>query len=53
MDEHSLVMKIAEIRSYIASDWPNVEELKTLYASIKEIEKTLQRIREEARGETK
>ena len=38
MDEHDLSSRIAEIRSYIASDWPDVEERKRLYEEIKELE---------------
>jgi len=49
MDEHSLVMKIAEMRSYIASDWPDIEERKTLYAAIREMEAQLECAREKAK----
>lgn len=41
MDRHRLILKIAEMRSYIASDWPSVEERKRLYRAVEEIEKML------------
>lgn len=52
MDEHSLVAKIADMRSYISSDWPDVEERKTLYEAIREMECQLARIRERAKFNT-
>lgn len=39
MEEYELICKIAEIKSYIASDWPSVEERKRLYEVLKELEK--------------
>ena len=38
MDEYELACRIAEIRSYIASDWPGVEERKRLYEDLKRFE---------------
>lgn len=49
MEEYRLVAKIAEMRSYIASDWPNVEELKRLYAAIKAMEAQIAEARERAK----
>lgn len=47
MDRYRLVCKIHEIRSYIASDWPGVEERKTLYETLRRLEGMLK----EAEGE--
>lgn len=41
MDECSIILKIAEIRSYIASDWPDVEERKSLYQTIERLNNLL------------
>lgn len=41
MDKHRIILKIAEMKSYIASDWPDTEERKALYRAIKEMEKML------------
>lgn len=41
MDECSIILKIAEIRSYIASDWPTVEERKSLYQTIERLNNLL------------
>lgn len=49
MEEYRLMAKIAEMRSYIASDWPNVEELKRLYAAIKVMEAQIAEAREKAK----
>ena len=38
MDEYELTCRIAEIRSYIASDWPGVEHRKRLYEELKRFE---------------
>ena len=46
MDEYRLVCKIAEIRSYIASDWPEIEERRRLYDTLAELEGDLKRLRE-------
>ena len=42
MDECSIIHKIAEIRSYIASDWPDIEERKSLYQAIERLNKLLE-----------
>lgn len=44
MEEYELVCKIAEIKSYIASDWPGVEERKRLYEALRELEKQASRL---------
>lgn len=41
MDRHRLILKIAEMRSYIASDWPSVEERKRLYRVVEQMENML------------
>ena len=38
MERHAIILKIAEMRSYIASDWPGIEERKNLYKAIKDLE---------------
>jgi hypothetical protein len=48
LDENELLIKIAEIRSYIASDWPGVEERKRLYESIRVLENTIREKRDVA-----
>jgi hypothetical protein len=48
MEEWRIVCKIAEMRSYIASDWPCIEERKSLYKAVSELELELKRIREDA-----
>lgn len=48
MDEYRLVCKIAEIRSYIASDWPEIEERRRLYDTLAELERQLKEIRDGA-----
>jgi len=35
--------KIQEIKSYIASDWPTIEERKKLYKQIKELEEEIKK----------
>jgi hypothetical protein len=50
LDENDLIIKIAEIRSYIASDWPTVEERKRLYEAIRVLEN---KIREKRDGTEK
>jgi len=44
--------KIAELTSYIASDWPGIKERKMLYAERAELEALLEKIKhdEEARN---
>jgi hypothetical protein len=41
LDLFKIKNKICEIRSYIASDWPGVEERKRLYKQLEELEKEL------------
>jgi hypothetical protein len=48
LDEWQIICKIAEMRSYIASDWPGIEERKTLYRAVAELEMKLKRIKDEA-----
>jgi len=48
MEEWRIVCKIAEMRSYIASDWPGVQERKNLYKAVAELEVELKRIRDDA-----
>ena len=47
MDEWHIVNKIAELKGYIASDWPTLQERKRLYLSLKELEATLEQKRKE------
>ena len=44
--------KIAELTSYIASDWPSIEQRKMLYAERADLEALLEKIKhdEEARN---
>jgi hypothetical protein len=42
--EYDLICKIHEIRSYIASDWPGIEERMRLYEALKELEKQVSRL---------
>lgn len=53
MEEYELVCKIAEIKSYIASDWPGVEERKRLYEAVAELERMLKEARNEAEDKQK
>jgi hypothetical protein len=46
LDENELLIKIAEIRSYIASDWPSVEERKRLYSVLKQLAESLKEARD-------
>lgn len=48
MTEYDIVSKIHEIRSYIASDWPRVEDRKRLYEALKTLEASLKEIRNAA-----
>lgn len=41
MDRYQIILKIAEMRSYIASDWPSVEQRKSLYEAIRRLEESL------------
>lgn len=41
-----LTNKIHGIRSYIASDWPNIEERKRLYIELEKLEKLLKEMKE-------
>lgn len=43
MDRYQLVCKIHELRSYIASDWPGIEERKNLYEALYQLEALLKR----------
>ena len=45
MEEYRLVCKMAEIRSYIASDWPDIAERKRLYEALAELERKLREVR--------
>ena len=38
MTPYQLQSKIYEIRTYIASDWPTIEERKKLYEDLKKLE---------------
>lgn len=42
MDEYEILSKIAEMRSYIASDWPSVKEMKDMYIAIARLEALLE-----------
>lgn len=46
MDEFQLRNKIHEVRSYIASDWPGVEERKHLYQKLSHLENMLKELME-------
>jgi hypothetical protein len=48
MDEYSIRNKIHELRSYIASDWPGIEERKRLYESLYALEEILKKVVHEA-----
>lgn len=48
MDEFHLRNKIHEIRSYIASDWPGVEDRKILYETLRQLEGLLKEGKYEA-----
>jgi hypothetical protein len=41
MDAWRIKEKISEIRSYIASDWPSLEQTKNLYKEIYKLESIL------------
>lgn len=41
MTPFKLKSKIDEIKSYIASDWPSIEQRKELYKELKKLEETL------------
>jgi hypothetical protein len=45
LNEHWIVNKIAEMRSYIASDWPGIEERRALYKAVAELEARLQEMK--------
>lgn len=42
--------KIYEIRSYIASDWPGIEERKVLYKRLGELEEDLKKLEEQEKN---
>lgn len=46
MDEFQLRNRIQEIRSYIASNWPGVEERKHLYQRLANLERMLREMQE-------
>jgi hypothetical protein len=52
LDEYELACRIAEIRSLIASDWPDVEERKRLYEELKSLEKALRELDTECKSST-
>lgn len=53
MDRYRLVCKIHEIRSYIASDWPCIEERKRLYETLQNLESLLKEVKDEAEDKQK
>jgi hypothetical protein len=44
---YELKNKIEEIRSYIASDWPDINERKKLYQELKKLEEELKEFNEQ------
>jgi len=48
LEEYDLVCRIHEMRSYIASDWPSVDERKRLYEALKEFERLLKETKDDA-----
>ena len=48
MEAWQIISKIAEMRSYIASDWPSKEERARLYRAIAEMEILLAGKKDEA-----
>lgn len=50
MTEWQLINKIAEIKSYIASDWPGIEERKHLYQRLYRLEEQLKELNEQAKN---
>lgn len=44
--------KIHEIRSYIASDWPGIDERKKLYKELEELEKKYKNYQSEENKKT-
>lgn len=47
MTYFELKVKIQEIRSYIASDWPDIEERKRLYKELSDLENEMKKIENE------
>lgn len=50
MTSYQLKNKIHEIRSYIASDWPGIDERKELYKQLEKLEKQLKEAADEEEG---
>lgn len=46
LTEFKLKNKIAELTSYIASDWPGIEERRRLYAERAELEVLLEELKD-------
>jgi len=53
VDKIRIKEKISDIRSYIASDWPSVEQRKGLYEEICKLEAILSEKEVDADGEKK
>ena len=53
MDEWRIKEKISDIRSYIASDWPSVEQRKELYEEVYRLEAILKEKDEKDYAENK
>lgn len=53
MDQYRLVCKIHEIRSYIASDWPDLEDMRRLYDTLHNLEVLLKEMKNEAQDKPK
>lgn len=51
LSEFELIEKINELRSYIASDWPGIEERKHMYQRLAGMEIMLRDIRENKKVE--
>lgn len=52
MTSYELNNKIHEIRSYIASDWPDIEERKKLYKDLEKLENLLKQAIENEKNNT-
>lgn len=53
MTEFDLKNKIQEVRSYIASNWPGIEERKHLYQQLVKLESLLKEIQNAQKEQTK
>lgn len=51
MTSHEIKNKIHEIRSYIASDWPTIEERKKLYKDLEKLETLFKELNEKNNSE--